>query len=255
MNAEQNNKRILYAGDTSLATAAAYLAGIMTHYKRQFDYVASDRPIADALLAKEHGLYIISDYPVNNWTDKDFKKVVADVEQGAGLIMLGGWESYCGLGGNYYNTPVGNILPVRISPCDDRVNSPVPCLIEICRKHPIIAGLPFDRPPAVGGYNRVSLKPDSQEILSLRPISIIANEGGYDFSVGTADPLLVVGRCGLGRVACLTTDVAPHWVGTLVDWGPKRVNAQAPGAEAVEIGSDYAKFFNRIIGWCIGEEI
>ncbi|HNX26539.1 MAG TPA: glutamine amidotransferase [Phycisphaerae bacterium] len=255
MNTKQNSKRILYAGDTSLTTAAAYLAGIMTHYGRDFDYLASNQPLADAPHQHGYALYIISDYPVNNWTDKEFKNVADDVEQGAGLIMLGGWESYCGLGGNYQNTPIADILPVKISPFDDRVNSPVPCLIEVCRKHPIIDALPFDRPPAIGGYNRVTLKPGSQEILSLRPIDIIATGGGYDFAVGTAEPLLVTGCWGDGRVACLTTDVAPHWVGTLVDWGMKRITAKAPHADSIEVGENYAKFFNRIIGWTLGEKL
>jgi hypothetical protein len=63
------------------------------------------------------------------------------------------------------------------------------------------------------------------------------------------DPLLVVGRWGRGRVAALATDVAPHWVGGLVDWGAGRVAAQAPGAEAVEVGDLYARFVCQLMAW------
>jgi len=38
-----------------------------------------------------------------------------------------------------------------------------------------------------------------------------------------------------------------------VDWGIRRITAKAPHAESVEIGNDYAEFFNRIIGWTLGE--
>jgi hypothetical protein len=33
---------VLYLGDTSLDTAASYLAGVMTYFDIGFDYVASD---------------------------------------------------------------------------------------------------------------------------------------------------------------------------------------------------------------------
>jgi hypothetical protein len=50
-------------------------------------------------------------------------------------------------------------------------------------------------------------------------------------------PLLVTGQHGAGRVAAITTDVAPHWVGGFVDWGDARVAAQADGAPAIEVGN------------------
>jgi hypothetical protein len=38
-------------------------------------------------------------------------------------------------------------------------------------------------------------------------------------------------------------DVAPHWVGGLVDWGRKRISAQSKEATAVEVGEYYATLF------------
>lgn len=249
-----DTKKILYAGDTSLDTAASYLAGILTHFGLQFDYRASDQPIAPALEASNHALYIISDYPVNNWTDADMNKVLENVKNGAGLLMIGGWESYHGLAGEYHNSLLAEALPVKMQDSDDRVNSPDPCLIEVLQNHEIIDGLPFDRPPAIGGYNRFAPKPEATEILALRPVMISAKgEGQFGFETGQRDSLLVVGEYGQGRTACLATDVAPHWVGTLVDWGPQRVDAQGPGAEAVEIGNDYAEFFRRLVCWTMGK--
>lgn len=67
--------KILYAGDTAL-TAAGYLAGILTHYGLDFDYLHSDRPIGPALGKGNYALYILSDNPVNNFSAADFQTIV-----------------------------------------------------------------------------------------------------------------------------------------------------------------------------------
>jgi uncharacterized membrane protein len=76
---------------------------------------------------------------------------------------------------------------------------------------------------------------------------------GWSVVVEATHPLLVVRDSGSGRVAALATDVAPHWVGGLVDWGEGRVTAQASGAEAIEVGDLYAKFFQQLISWTKGD--
>jgi hypothetical protein len=53
-------------------------------------------------------------------------------------------------------------------------------------------------------------------------------------------------------VCAMATDAAPHWVGGLVDWGESRVEAQADGAEAIEVGNWYAELFSNIIKWNAG---
>ncbi|MBT8336784.1 MAG: hypothetical protein KJO11_09285 [Gemmatimonadetes bacterium] len=134
--------------------------------------------------------------------------------------------------------------------------------------HPILAGLPFARPPSIGGYNRVRAKHGAKVLLSARCFAVEvrrrdessglggddASDLDYTFTPGERDPLLVVGHFGRGRVAAFTSDVAPHWVGGLVDWGPERVRAQAPGADEIEVGSHYAEFFTRLVRWTMGED-
>ncbi len=245
---------ILYAGDTTLTTAAAYLAGVMTHFGESFDYLRSDQPIGPRLADKTYALYILSDYPVNNVRAEDFDTLAAAVRAGAGLLMIGGWESFGGLAGEYNHTPLADVLPVEMLDVDDRVNSAHPCVIEPACDHPIINGLPFDRPPTIGGYNRIAPKADAAEVLRARHLDVTVDAGGaYAFAAGEAAPLLVTGRYGRGRTAALATDVAPHWVGGLVDWGTPRVNAQAQGAGDVEVGSLYAEFFARLIRWTRGD--
>jgi len=58
----------------------------------------------------------------------------------------------------------------------------------------------------------------------------------------------VVGAWGQGRTAALATDVAPHWVGGMVDWGDRRIVQDLPGG-FVEIGNWYAEFFRNLLVW------
>ena len=62
-------------------------------------------------------------------------------------------------------------------------------------------------------------------------------------------PLLVVGQHGQGRTAAIATDVAPHWVGGLVDWGDDRVTGQGDGADDVEVGDLYAQFWRQLLSF------
>ena len=111
----KNKHPVLYMGDTSLDTAAAYLAGVMAHFEIGFDYVASDDP-ADRFLvdAAEYRLIILSDYPTRRLETGQMERIEAWVRKGAGLLMIGGWESFQGSGGLYAGTLIGEILPVRM---------------------------------------------------------------------------------------------------------------------------------------------
>lgn len=245
------NDRIVYAGDSHLGGAAAYLAGVLTHAGLSFDYVPSDRPLRPLLERAEPRLYVFSDYPARNLADADFQRIADDVDGGSGLLMIGGWESFHGAVGEYHESPLAEVLPVRIQTSDDRVNAPQPCVLEKRVGHPILDGLPLAQPPCIGGYNRVTAKSEAEVLLLARHIEV---ERGvdYTFTPGEGAPLLVVGDHGHGRTAAFTSDVAPHWVGGLVDWGAERVTAQAPGANEVEVGSLYAELFTRLVRWTMG---
>ncbi len=255
------NNPILYAGDSNLGGAAAYLAGVLTHAGLPFDYVSSDTPLAPTLETCEPRLYIFSDYPAANLTDAEFQRIIADINAGSGLLMIGGWESFHGAAAGYDRSPLVEVLPVHMQASDDRVNAPHPCLVEKRTDHSILDGLPFAHPPGIGGYNRVQPKADAEVLLSARHVSVevrrrddeVAPE--YLFTPGEQAPLLVVGRHGLGRTAAFTSDVAPHWVGGFVDWGPERVRARASGAGEIEVGSHYAEFFARLVRWTMGEVV
>jgi len=149
---------ILYAGDTSLKTAAAYLAGVLHSADISFDYIPSAERFQNKFLA-EYKLIILSDYPSVNFKPAQLASIASLVKQGTGLLMIGGWESFTGSGGGYNDTILCEVLPVTMQRNDDRVNSACPCLIEKACEHPILDSLPWTvSTPAIAGYNRFSAK-------------------------------------------------------------------------------------------------
>jgi len=118
------------------------------------------------------------------------------VHSGGGLLMVGGYLTFQGIEGKarYAGSPVEEALPVALQRGDDRVEVPAGAQPVVkAADHPIVAGLPSDW-PALLGYNRVSVKPTAELIVS----------------VGD-DPLIVAGTFGQGRSAAFTSDCGPHW--------------------------------------------
>jgi uncharacterized membrane protein len=181
--------------------------------------------------------------------------VVELVACGTGLLMIGGWESFHGMGGDWDGTPVGEVLPVTINRNDDRLNGDQPLLVRRTGTHAITDGLPWDvHPPYVGGVNRLEPRRGASVLLEVDRLRAVRAGTDWEFSIAETLPLLVVGEHGRGRTAALATDVAPHWVGGLVDWGPTRLAAQAPDADAIEVGNLYAQLFLQLIRWTKGDQ-
>ncbi len=177
-------KQILYVGDTALREAASYLAGVMQHFRVTFDYVASDQPFP-SLERAGYGAVVLSDYPARMFTGGQLEDLAARIDSGLGLLMIGGWESFTGAGGDYGRTVLRDVLPVALEPADDRVNCPQPCLVELRAPHPTVAGLPFDAVcPGIGGYNRLAAKSGAVEVLSARQFRVSRGAEGYEFAPG-----------------------------------------------------------------------
>jgi uncharacterized membrane protein len=281
---------ILYCGDTTLQSAASYLCGLLSLWQWPYRYVPSHERLIAEHVGPTPGLFIFSDYPAAQIDPLMQELVAAHVRQGAGLVMIGGWESFHGLGGHWDGTPIGDLLPVAISPTDDRVNFDQPTLVRAISDsptlHSILQGLPWrDRPPTIGGLNKLTPKPGVETLLAglsfrakvvetpgwiqatesfvenwLLPPKVKEtlvsaapfrnpSQGDIAFDLAAVYPLLVVGAAGRGRTAAFASDIAPHWVGGFVDWGVSRVAAQAPAGPAVEVGSDYARFWKQLIAW------
>jgi len=241
-----NKAKIVYMGDDHLNGAAAYLGGVMALQEFEFSYVpGSEKPAAE-LFSQGRTLYIVSDYPSKNLDRALQQKIVDNVSGGSSLLMIGGWESFHGLAGEYHHGPLAEILPVECMQSDDRVNwcqGVVPWREE---DHPVLNNLPWGEPPIFCGFNQTQLKKGAILALSARPLVI------RGLGVIFADdryPLLSFGAHGEGMTAALTTDLAPHWVGGWVDWGLKRVRARAQGGGEVEVGQYYAQFIGQLVDY------
>jgi uncharacterized membrane protein len=248
-------QRICYLGDDTLQGAAGYLAGIMSHFGLPFDHVASTESPDGDFTSRQYALYVVSDYPAARFREGQMAHVARCVAEGSGLVMLGGWESFFGRLGEYHRSPLADVLPVTMLDCDDRRNAAQPCLIEKVADHPILEGLPWDRPPGIGGYNAFTAKAKLQTLLRCVPFRVQTKGDYFKFRRGQSAPLLVVDAWGEGRTAALATDVAPHWVGGLVDWGDRRIVQEVPGG-FVEVGNWYAEFFRNLLVWTgrLGEQ-
>ena len=246
---------MLYFGDDDITRAAAYLCGIMTYHGIPFTRIDSTESPTDELLQAPCAAFIISDYPRKQFLPGQLEIIREAVNNGAGLVMFGGWESYHGRLGEYHKTVLADVLPVSMLNSDDRRNFSQGVILSPVQPHPILKGLPWESPPLVGGLNAFAAKPDATVLLKGQPLAITKEHDEFDFNCDSEwkpYSMLVVGKYGKGRTAALATDVAPHWVGGFVDWGNTRITQELPNGGFVEIGADYAKFFAQLLRWLAG---
>jgi hypothetical protein len=241
---------IIYLGDTQLDAAACYLAGLLHAFGCDFDYVPSNRAPDAAAFRAPRKLFILSDYPASLLSQEAQRSLLDQVERGAGLLMIGGWESFHGAGGDWHRSLVASALPVEVAHSDDRINCDQPALVTLACEHAITANLPWnERPPGVGGFNDFKAREHAQVLLNLQRFRVRHSESGWNFEASSSTPLLVVGAHGLGRCTALATDLAPHWVGGLVDWGPERFKAKHPQSQDIEVGNLYAQLVRQLVYW------
>lgn len=157
---------------------------------------------------ERYDVVVISDVGSNSFllTDETFLRsevtvnrleLLADyVEFGGGLVMVGGYLSFSGIDARarYGRSPLARVLPVEVLDRDDRVEVPQGVRATFDDPgHEVLGGTPAAWPPLLG-YNQLVAKPDS---------TVVARSG--------QDPLLVVGRAGLGHSVAFASDLAPHW--------------------------------------------
>jgi uncharacterized membrane protein len=124
------------------------------------------------------------------------------VNQGGGLMMAGGYNSFQGMMGTarYHDTPLEDCLPVSCSPFADGLEAPEGLAPHIEAHHPIVNG--FDQPwPPVLGLNKVALR--SSDDCKLIAAAIYR---------GKQHPLLAIRQFGRGRSLAWTSDIGPHWM-------------------------------------------
>lgn len=182
------------------------LSGFEVTYIRAHEISSSFPRTRDEI--DQFDVVVLSDVGANSFllTDETFLRsersvnrlaLLADyVEDGGGLIMVGGYMSFSGIDGRarYGMSPLASVLPVDMLAHDDRVEVPEGLVASLDEpEHEVLGGTPAEWPVLLG-YNRVIAKPDS---------TVVARFGG--------DPLLVVGRAGYGHTVAFASDFAPHW--------------------------------------------
>jgi uncharacterized membrane protein len=143
------------------------------------------------------------------------------VRGGGALGMIGGYLSFGGFDGraHFSATPIEEVLPVVISPHDDRVELPEGTdPVILAEGHAALGGAHSLGP--LLGYNRLSARPEAK---------IIASCG--------ADPLLALWSVGAGRAFAYASDCGPHW------------------APPVYLASpDYGRLWNGLVTWATSRD-
>ncbi len=117
------------------------------------------------------------------------------VMNGGALLMIGGYMTFSGIDGKgrWGMTAVKDVLPVELSPFDDRQEHCEGIVPVAVSDHPALSKITGDWPFFLG-YNKSTALPDATV-----PVTI----GG--------DPLIAFAERGKGRCAVFASDCAPHW--------------------------------------------
>jgi uncharacterized membrane protein len=233
--------RVLLLGEGE--SAVRYLTGALAHGGHAVRHVPA-RTRLDGT-DEPFDVVVLSDYPSAQLGPAAAATIVRAIEEGAGLVMIGGWTSFTGRGGDWGRSPLAPLLPVVCAAEDDRRNVASGVWLEAAAPgHPLLAGLDFGAPPVVCGYNAVTLAGGAT--LVARGRLVVFREGAP--ALGGAVPLLAARVAGRGRAVAYMSDLTPHWCGGLVDWGRTRLRL----AGGAEVGDLYIAFVLNLIGWASG---
>ncbi|MBI3012310.1 MAG: hypothetical protein HYY63_01665 [Elusimicrobia bacterium] len=240
--------KILYAGDSPLGGPANYLLGILKWMKTDCLHLAPAQKLSANHLKGKLDAVILSDYSSDRISGELQRTISKRVREGMGLMMVGGWGSFSGPFGKWKGTEIEKVLPVRCLKNDDRRNFPGGAVLVAKEKNALLNGFSPQNPPMICGLNEVQTKKESKTILEARRLIFRRNRPTLD---SHGYPLLVL-HSQL-KVAALTTDVAPHWCGGLVDWGSQRMKISLNKTIQIEVGDLYVKFLSSMIHW-LGNE-
>ncbi|TAM68509.1 MAG: cytoplasmic protein [Microbacteriaceae bacterium] len=162
----------------------------------------------DPKVLQDYDLVVISDVGANTFllTRSVFGRSVSEpnrlqlireyVEQGGGLLMVGGYLSFSGVDAKakYADSPLADILPVIIRHTDDRAEHPEGARVTVIdESHAALGGVGTVWPELLG-YNIASPHPEGQVLAEIN-----------------TDPLVAIRQVGKGRTAVFTSDMSPHW--------------------------------------------
>ncbi len=128
--------------------------------------------------------------------EKNMAAIRDAVNQGTGLLVTGGWDSFYGNDGSRWahlnGTPIEQALPVKFRDSVDTVSQST--RLHVVKKAAFVLGSP--QRESIGGYSRIAgLKPGAEVLIK-------ADNG---------TPLLISGQYGAGRTAVWACSVDGGW--------------------------------------------
>ncbi|HSW79317.1 MAG TPA: glutamine amidotransferase [Candidatus Saccharimonadales bacterium] len=236
---------VLYCGDDE--KAKLYILGSLEYLGFEAQHVAPESPFPG--ITNDVSTLILSDYPARMISFEQGREIGKFIAAGGKLLMIGGWESFNGMGNNYSGHPVGDILPVELQSGDDRVQRTL--VVRPTEHTPPDAGLTGFEPVVICGYNAAKPKKLARVLIAMSPLKYIG--GTSNVALGEEIPLVTVITHGEGTVVACQTDLAPHWSGGLGDWGANDPEELVQGERLItlptgnQVGYVYPKFLKLML--------
>ena len=243
--------RVLYAGDGQKHGAAKYLLSVLEFLKVNYVYVPSSEILTPVHLKFHFDIVIFSDYRHDRLPIESEDSLLRMISGGTGFMMIGGWSSFRGLSGHWNHSKIEKLLPVVCLKKDDRWNFSSGAAVQIKKgSQKVFSKSLFQDSPVICGLNEVIPKKESRTLLTAKPLKIVSSKSGKAAAkISLAEyPLLVIHSDPKKKIAALTTDLAPHWCGGLIDWGTKREKLDFEGIY-IELGNKYIEFISSLLKW------
>ncbi|MBN1395930.1 MAG: hypothetical protein JW959_12990 [Pirellulales bacterium] len=177
---------------------------------------AKSRPadLAERFAPGKYDVYVIGDLDSSAFTEKELADLVQAVDRGAGLIMLGGFQTFGP--GAYGDTPLAKLLPVGMDrlerqrpddPVRDDLHWPGPLKMNptpLGMMH-FVTTLADSRRENSSLWSKLPPLEGANRFHDLAPGAIVLAEAGED------KPLLVAHNYGGGRVLAFAGDSTWRW--------------------------------------------
>jgi uncharacterized membrane protein len=179
---------------------------------------------SEAEVVDKFDVFVIGDLDSSYLKPAQAELLKKRVQEGGGLIMLGGYHS---LGpGGYSGSPLAELLPINLGDRDiGQVTDPfLPVLTPDGKQHPIFANIAPFFPTAAGEAQTAGLPPllGCVKVLGLKPAATaLAVHPGALAEGSRPMPVLAVQPCGKGRAAVFTADSTRSWQQALHAQGQK----------------------------------
>ena len=166
-------------------------------------------PRTNTVLDGDFDLIIIEDVHSRAFGPANLQAIADAVEQGKGLMMVGGYYSF-GPGG-YRQTPVDAALPIKMEIFEKQevgVENPIRKMFHLDRE---LTMQPTGSHPVTSISSATTAWNDLPVLLGANRFQEVKSFGKVLLETGKKEPLLVSGQYGLGRVLAFAGDSTWRW--------------------------------------------